>query len=295
MLDETPAATVEEVPGSPEKPQYGNIRVEDLDTPEYSEEQMQEFTAMYDESFSGKNEGEIVQGRVVGIHPQEVLVDIGFKSEGAISIREFSDPEAIAIGNEVGGLPRERRRPRGPRRALEAEGGLHARLERDQGLPRRRHDGKGKADATDQGGHRRRPFRGRGLPARFADRHTAGQELRPVPRPAVRFQDHQAQQDAPQHRRLAPRRARGRARAAAPGNHQGARRGTGARRGGKEHHRFRRLHRPGGHRRPAAHHRHVVGPRQPSLRDGLDRRPHQGQGPQLRPRARAHLPRAKSS
>ena len=105
MLDETPAATVEEVPGSPEKPQYGNIRVEDLDTPEYSEEQMQEFTAMYDESFSGKNEGEIVQGRVVGIHPQEVLVDIGFKSEGAISIREFSDPEAIAIGKRGGGLP----------------------------------------------------------------------------------------------------------------------------------------------------------------------------------------------
>ncbi|MCY3760503.1 MAG: 30S ribosomal protein S1 [Gemmatimonadetes bacterium] len=101
MSDETPAVAVEEDPGSPEKPQYGNIRIEDLDTPEYSDEQMQEFTAMYEESFSGKNEGEIVQGRVVGIHPQEVLVDIGFKSEGAIPIREFSDPEAIAIGNEV--------------------------------------------------------------------------------------------------------------------------------------------------------------------------------------------------
>ena len=101
MSDETQAVAVEEVPGDPEKPQYGNIRVEDLDTPEYSEEQMQEFTAMYEESFSGKNEGEIVQGRVVGIHPQEVLVDIGFKSEGAIPIREFSDPETIAIGNEV--------------------------------------------------------------------------------------------------------------------------------------------------------------------------------------------------
>ena len=101
MSDETAAVAVEEVPGSPEKPQYGNIRIEDLDTPEYSEEQMQEFTAMYEESFSGKNEGEIVQGRVVGIHPQEVLVDIGFKSEGAIPIREFSDPETIAMGNEV--------------------------------------------------------------------------------------------------------------------------------------------------------------------------------------------------
>ena len=47
--------------------------------------------------------------------------------------------------------------------------------------------------------------------------------------------------------------------------------GQCARRGCQEHHRFRRLHRSRGHRRPAAHHRHVVGPRQPSLRDGLDR------------------------
>ncbi|MCH7945670.1 MAG: S1 RNA-binding domain-containing protein, partial [Armatimonadetes bacterium] len=57
---------------------------------------------MYDESFSGIKEGEIVQGKVVNINPNEVLVDIGFKSEGAIPIKEFGDdPSAIEIGQGV--------------------------------------------------------------------------------------------------------------------------------------------------------------------------------------------------
>ena len=99
MSEDTQAAVADAAPG--EKPQYGNIDIEDLDTEEYSEEQVADFTAMYDESFSGIKEGEIVHGHVVGIHLQEVLVDIGFKSEGAISVREFSDPEAIQIGDEV--------------------------------------------------------------------------------------------------------------------------------------------------------------------------------------------------
>ncbi|MBQ40925.1 MAG: 30S ribosomal protein S1, partial [Gemmatimonadetes bacterium] len=81
---------------------YGNVDIEELDRPEYSEEQMAEFNDLYDESFSGIKEGEVVQGRVVGVQGGEVLVDIGFKSEGMVAIKEFGDDlEAIAIGREV--------------------------------------------------------------------------------------------------------------------------------------------------------------------------------------------------
>ena len=81
---------------------YGNVDIEELDRPEYSEEQMAEFNDLYDESFSGIKEGEVVQGRIVGVQAGEVLVDIGFKSEGMVSVKEFGDdPEAIAIGREV--------------------------------------------------------------------------------------------------------------------------------------------------------------------------------------------------
>ena len=84
-----------------EKPVYGNISVEDLDVPEYTEDQFNDFMALYDESISGIQEGQIVNGSVVAVTASEVLVDIGFKSEGAVSIREFSDPEAIEIGQDV--------------------------------------------------------------------------------------------------------------------------------------------------------------------------------------------------
>ncbi|MBT3342876.1 MAG: 30S ribosomal protein S1 [Gemmatimonadetes bacterium] len=93
-----PAAV--ETPAAP--PVYGQISIEEFEVSEYSEAEMEQLEAMYDESFSGIRQGEIVQGRVVSVSPNEVLVDIGFKSEGAISIREFGDdPSAIEIGAEV--------------------------------------------------------------------------------------------------------------------------------------------------------------------------------------------------
>ena len=84
-----------------EKPVYGNISADDLDTPEYTEDQFNDFMALYDESISGIKEGQIVNGRVVAITASEVMVDIGFKSEGVVSLREFSDAAAIEAGQEV--------------------------------------------------------------------------------------------------------------------------------------------------------------------------------------------------
>ena len=85
-----------------EKPKYGQISATELEVPEYSEEQMQDFMALYDQSFTGIAEGQIVKGRVVAVTLTEVLVDIGFKSEGAIPLKEFGDmPEGIQLGNEI--------------------------------------------------------------------------------------------------------------------------------------------------------------------------------------------------
>jgi len=83
------------------KPEYGNVSIEELDVLEYSLEQREELMSLYDESFSGIQEGQIVKGQIVGINPNEVLVDIGFKSEGAIPIKEFGEPESIVLGSEV--------------------------------------------------------------------------------------------------------------------------------------------------------------------------------------------------
>ncbi len=45
--------------------------------------------------------GQIVKGNVIEIRPKEVLVDIGYKSEGVIPIAEFDDPTKIQVGSEI--------------------------------------------------------------------------------------------------------------------------------------------------------------------------------------------------
>ncbi len=45
--------------------------------------------------------GEIVKGTVIELRPKEVLVDIGYKSEGVIPTNEFVDPNALKVGDEI--------------------------------------------------------------------------------------------------------------------------------------------------------------------------------------------------
>jgi small subunit ribosomal protein S1 len=64
----------------------------------------------YDATFSPFEEGDVVSGRVVRIDNDEVLVDIGYKSEGVIpsnelSIRKNVDPhDEVELGEEVDAL-----------------------------------------------------------------------------------------------------------------------------------------------------------------------------------------------
>ena len=59
-----------------------------------------ELIALIDKSFKEIREGSIIIGRIIEIQPQVVLVDIGYKSEGAIPISEFED-EDIEVGNDI--------------------------------------------------------------------------------------------------------------------------------------------------------------------------------------------------
>jgi len=45
--------------------------------------------------------GEIVKGIIIEVRPKEVLVDIGYKSEGVVPISEFEEPQVVKVGDEV--------------------------------------------------------------------------------------------------------------------------------------------------------------------------------------------------
>ena len=46
-------------------------------------------------------QGEIVKGTVIEVRNKEVLVDIGYKSEGVVPLNEFLEPGAVAVGQEI--------------------------------------------------------------------------------------------------------------------------------------------------------------------------------------------------
>jgi len=72
-----------------------------LDDREYSEAQYNEMVKLYEGTLGKINEGEIVRGRIVAIGESEVSVDIGFKSEGTVSLGEFAHPEDLRVGAEI--------------------------------------------------------------------------------------------------------------------------------------------------------------------------------------------------
>jgi len=62
------------------------------------------FMKLYEESLRSIQEGELVRGEIVQIQKEFVLVDIGYKSEGQIPIREFIDSEGnitATVGEKV--------------------------------------------------------------------------------------------------------------------------------------------------------------------------------------------------
>ncbi|MFH1008672.1 MAG: 30S ribosomal protein S1 [Candidatus Latescibacterota bacterium] len=68
---------------------------------EYSDAEFSEMLTMYDETMQSVVEGEIVSGKVLRITGNDVVIDIGFKSEGIIPIGEFESPEEVHVGDEV--------------------------------------------------------------------------------------------------------------------------------------------------------------------------------------------------
>ena len=61
----------------------------------------EEIAADYDKTLSTIMEGEVVDGTVVAIGKSEVIVNIGYTSEGVISINEFRYNPELAVGDKV--------------------------------------------------------------------------------------------------------------------------------------------------------------------------------------------------
>src|SRR6476661_978131 len=67
----------------------------------YSKEDREKFEEMYAGTFNSINKGEIISGIVVSINNKEVVLNIGFKSDGLVSLSEFRDTPDLKVGDTV--------------------------------------------------------------------------------------------------------------------------------------------------------------------------------------------------
>jgi small subunit ribosomal protein S1 len=67
----------------------------------YSKESKQKLTESYDSTLSKISDKEVVTGTVTSMNKREVVVNIGFKSDGVVSMNEFRYNPDLKVGDEV--------------------------------------------------------------------------------------------------------------------------------------------------------------------------------------------------
>ena len=101
--DETPLPTEPEAVSEPvTQTDQPEGETSDQQTDAMSQESLEE---AYDNSLKAFTDGEIVKGNVVDVSRDEVMIDIGFKSEGYIPAAEFDSDEnglpSVQVGDEI--------------------------------------------------------------------------------------------------------------------------------------------------------------------------------------------------
>lgn len=98
-----PAESQEAQPNDAE-PNDAELNLEDQGGEQDKEEKQEALMEMYEESIKRVQEGEVVQGKIVQIDKEFVLVDIGSKSEGQVPIEEFRQADGsvdAVVGSTV--------------------------------------------------------------------------------------------------------------------------------------------------------------------------------------------------
>jgi small subunit ribosomal protein S1 len=67
----------------------------------YTKEEKEKYDKVYENTFVQLSDGELMKGIVVGVTKTDVVLNIGFKSDGLISLNEFRDIQNLSVGDEV--------------------------------------------------------------------------------------------------------------------------------------------------------------------------------------------------
>ena len=94
----------------PKRPALNSISLENFDWDAYdtkgfgegySKSDRENLTQLYSGTVATVSNAEVVKGIVVGINERDVILNIGFKSDGLVPLAEFKDQPNLKIGDEV--------------------------------------------------------------------------------------------------------------------------------------------------------------------------------------------------
>lgn len=92
------AAYVEEDPGAHDDFDWS---IDKRNVATYTKEEKLKYDAVYEGTFKAVTDGELVKGLVVAMTKTDVVINIGFKSDGLVSLNEFRDLTNLKTGDEV--------------------------------------------------------------------------------------------------------------------------------------------------------------------------------------------------
>ncbi|MEP6514286.1 MAG: S1 RNA-binding domain-containing protein, partial [Parafilimonas sp.] len=119
LSPETPSAIAdtqspegsEEIPATESKQENGvqadtphddfDWSVDKRNVSNYPKEEKVKYDKVYEDTFVAIEDNEIVKGVLVGLTKTDAVVNIGFKSDGLISLNEFRDLQNLKVGDEV--------------------------------------------------------------------------------------------------------------------------------------------------------------------------------------------------
>jgi len=67
----------------------------------YTPDEKEKYDKVYENTFVNISDSDMIKGTVVGITKTDVVLNIGFKSDGLVSLNEFRDLQGLKVGDEV--------------------------------------------------------------------------------------------------------------------------------------------------------------------------------------------------
>lgn len=98
-IEETPAPSVSELAAETQDDFDWDSLEEGLDN--YSKKRRNELENLYNDTLNTVQEKEVIEGTVISMNKREVVVDIGYKSDGVVSLNEFRYNPDLRVGDKV--------------------------------------------------------------------------------------------------------------------------------------------------------------------------------------------------